>query len=214
MEPVMADATCSVLLPDGTICGLPWRSRKIELCENHYRRKLKYGDPAITRFTPARPYDAAHHRIRKARGRAREHRCADCGAPAVQWSLNHRTVTEIQYDTDGAPDGWDTKLAYSDDVNDYSPRCRSCHLRYDLPRGEAHHAAVLTGQDCRDVVASHKSAKELAELYDTTATTINRIRSGSSRSSETGVVYKPIRGPWSADRRVARLSGSDGHRSR
>jgi len=54
---------------------------------------------------------ALHKRVRKARGRANTYSCVDCGRPAREWSQIH--------DSDAM------------DVNNFEPRCRSCHLKYD-----------------------------------------------------------------------------------
>lgn len=56
-------------------------------------------------------YWAAHSRVRKARGPARNYPCTDCGAPAIDWSLIHGRA--------GA------------DAADFEPRCRKCHIAYD-----------------------------------------------------------------------------------
>ena len=52
-----------------------------------------------------------HKRIHRAFGKASDRKCVDCGNQARDWSLE----TE----------------KYSDDVNDYRPRCRSCHRKKD-----------------------------------------------------------------------------------
>lgn len=56
-------------------------------------------------------YWTKHSRVRHARGPAKVHPCADCGAPARDWSLIH---------------GRDGR-----DPADYEPRCRRCHITYD-----------------------------------------------------------------------------------
>lgn len=52
-----------------------------------------------------------HRRIHRKNGPASKHNCVDCGRQALDWSLNGTT--------------------YTDNVNDYSPRCRSCHIIMD-----------------------------------------------------------------------------------
>jgi hypothetical protein len=192
----MEEHTCPTLLPDGTVCGKPWRSATIELCENHYRRFLKYGDAAHWGIGHGSEYDRIHKSVQYRRGKASDHLCVDCGNPAEQWSLTREPSGNIKYGRGGSKGLFDKDMPYSDNTDDYEPRCKPCHRKYDIPRGEAHHAVVLSTKDCLDIVASTASAKELADFYGTTATTINRIRSGASRSSETGVVYKPTRGPY------------------
>jgi hypothetical protein len=68
-------------------------------------------------------YEAAHRRVARERGRASGHLCADCGAPAVDWSYNHSGVMERR---DRA-----SLMSYSLDVRQYDARCRPCHRAYD-----------------------------------------------------------------------------------
>jgi NAD-dependent SIR2 family protein deacetylase len=56
-------------------------------------------------------YTIRHQRVRKARGPAKYQNCIDCGEVAEHWSRIH--------DKDG------------EDPNDYEPRCRPCHRKYD-----------------------------------------------------------------------------------
>jgi hypothetical protein len=61
-------------------------------------------------------YSTVHHeRLPKARGRASDHSCIDCGGQAAEWSYREPT-------------------GYSADPFDYDPRCRLCHERHDHPR--------------------------------------------------------------------------------
>lgn len=67
-------------------------------------------------------YSAAHARCETDRGPAKSHQCIDCGQQAQHWSYDH---------TD--PHGrTDSGYAYSLDPTHYSPRCVSCHKRFDL----------------------------------------------------------------------------------
>lgn len=67
-------------------------------------------------------YQAAHVRVRVARGKASELKCA-CGLPAHEWS----------YDGDGGPSELVNEQGqrYSTDVMEYVARCRSCHRNKD-----------------------------------------------------------------------------------
>lgn len=56
-------------------------------------------------------YAGCHIRVRKARGRAVNHPCADCGKPAEHWAHTH--------DTDPT------------NPQNYRPLCRKCHFAYD-----------------------------------------------------------------------------------
>jgi hypothetical protein len=77
-------------------------------------------------------YYGAHHRVREARGKATDHRCTDCGAPASRWSLSWRRVPLhlLRWGQGGVG----RHLPYSLDLTDYDPRCPSCAATYDLRR--------------------------------------------------------------------------------
>lgn len=71
-------------------------------------------------------YGAVHTRLRVSRGSASGHPCADCGAPAEQWSYDHKDPDALVSDA-GHP--------YSLDFAHYVPRCCSCHRTYDAAHG-------------------------------------------------------------------------------
>lgn len=71
-------------------------------------------------------YNAVHVRLAAERGPASGHRCADCDAPATDWSYNNADPAEITDRATGCP--------YSLDPAHYRPRCRSCHRRVDWAR--------------------------------------------------------------------------------
>lgn len=58
-------------------------------------------------------YIGRHVRVYQERGKATDHACEECDAPAKEWAQTH--------DTDGL------------DPEDYRPLCKSCHFRYDFP---------------------------------------------------------------------------------
>ncbi len=53
-----------------------------------------------------------HTELRKIRGNATEHSCADCGEQAHEWSYKEHT-------------------GYSENPDDYAPRCHKCHNSHD-----------------------------------------------------------------------------------
>lgn len=57
-------------------------------------------------------YRGTHQRIVAERGKATEHPCIDCGRQANEWSFSDRR-------------------GHSPCIEDYAPRCYSCHRRYD-----------------------------------------------------------------------------------
>ena len=128
---------CSV---DG--CGNPDDGQN-ELCKLHGTRMRRTGDPL--KYTPhaernfprgeahaawtgdQASYSAVHVRLRRVRGKASTHSCADCGGRAAQWSYGRNSETERQ--SDYGP--------YSTNLDDYEPRCVPCHKRFDLASGGA-----------------------------------------------------------------------------
>jgi hypothetical protein len=61
-------------------------------------------------------YTAVHVRLLRSRGSAAQHQCIDCGQIAREWSYNHSQ----------------SNVRYSLNLDDYDPRCRACHVRFDL----------------------------------------------------------------------------------
>lgn len=72
-------------------------------------------------------YSTAHRRVRAARGKAFEFRCIDCGGVAEEWSYNHRDPNPLTEIIRGR------EVHYSANVENYDPRCRSCHQEFDRP---------------------------------------------------------------------------------
>lgn len=74
-------------------------------------------------------YDQIHSGLHWARGRASEHACVKCGEPAKHWAYMY-TAGEDELT---APDGGQ----YSENFDDYSPMCISCHRNFDYENSEA-----------------------------------------------------------------------------
>ena len=53
-----------------------------------------------------------HKRLYREMGKASNYKCVDCGKKAKDWSLKKGKK-------------------YSDSFDDYEPRCRKCHIKYD-----------------------------------------------------------------------------------
>jgi hypothetical protein len=82
---------------------------------------------ARKRRTATPGYTGMHDRLRADRGPASSHPCLDCGGVAQDWSLR-RGVQGIL----SAPDNHHGNPRYwSTNIEDYDPRCRPCHGRYD-----------------------------------------------------------------------------------
>lgn len=74
-------------------------------------------------------YFTAHQRVTVERGPASTYRCVDCGTRAQQWSYDHGDPGELLASGVSA-----NEVPYSTDPAHYSPRCVSCHKRFDLAR--------------------------------------------------------------------------------
>lgn len=100
-------------------------------CNRHLKRFHEHGDPlappAYTRgrerpnWTEEPSYRLAHMRVRRARGKATDHACAECAQPAAQWAYNHADP-EALVDRHGP---------YSGDPRFYDPLCVPCHKTRD-----------------------------------------------------------------------------------
>jgi hypothetical protein len=64
------------------------------------------------RYNPAPSTLTLHKRIHRKHGPASAQSCVDCGSQAKDWSLKKGHE-------------------YSDSIEDYEPRCRSCHVIHD-----------------------------------------------------------------------------------
>jgi NAD-dependent SIR2 family protein deacetylase len=103
-------------------------------------------------------YKSRHIRVRKARGKASEQACVDCGKPAREWSQTHSTTGQ--------------------EPEHYQPRCRKCHAAYDQS-GEDNSSAKLTEARVRGIRASvGANGRELAEIHGVTQMTISRVLRG------------------------------------
>lgn len=117
-------------LPD---CDKPHSS--LGYCKAHAAKQRRYGDPRAVRMGRGElnpnwsgeevGYIGAHKRVYRKHGSAKQHECADCSAPADQWSYNHDDPIERTELVNG------TTVAFSTDPNHYSPRCFSCHTKLD-----------------------------------------------------------------------------------
>ena len=91
-------------------------------------------------------YDVWHNRVKKARGPASDHRCADCGGRAEDWSTADP----------GSNDVWTR----------FQPRCRKCHRRYDGAVGEGSPRAKLTPGKVRKLRARRADGLTYKQLAD------------------------------------------------
>lgn len=100
-------------------------------CNRHLKRFHEHGDPQAPpaykrgperhNWNDAPGYRLAHIRVGRAKGKASEHDCAECGATAEQWSYNHQDPAAFV----------DRHGPYSGDPQFYDPLCAPCHKRRD-----------------------------------------------------------------------------------
>lgn len=116
-------------------------------------------------------YRTLHHRVELLYGKAASHVCVDCGKVANDWSHRHETDPVIP--------------------ENYDPRCRSCHLKYDrvddqnghvgrtgYAKGSQHGNAKLIEDQVKEI-RERKDAGEtlesLAESFNVCRATIRKI---------------------------------------
>lgn len=80
------------------------------------QRKRKNIDPL-----GLQAYKRAHGKVRGRRGPAKEFLCIDCGEQAKEWSLRRSAIGSVRSELH----------SWSDDINDYEPRCVPCHRALD-----------------------------------------------------------------------------------
>jgi hypothetical protein len=109
------------------------------LCNRHYIRWRKHGDPLRVDPSPQPPvlhgsanpkwkgdnvkYSAVHNRLHRSRGKASEHLCQCCGNQAEDWAYDRSDPSEKVDQTTGFP--------YSVDPAHYMPLCKPCHWKFD-----------------------------------------------------------------------------------
>lgn len=104
-------------------CDNEPRSARSGICEMHYCRRRRNGHFDLLDTHVEDPaYRTVHTRVSRARGRASTHPCVDCGGQAQHWSYTHGSMREKTSET-GQP--------FSDDLDDYAPRCVKCHTAFD-----------------------------------------------------------------------------------
>lgn len=116
-------------------CAVDWCDKplhmKQDVCSMHYQRRL-HGRP-MDKFPKGQSpnYTACHLRVERAKGKARDYPCIDCGGVAAEWSYNrmdpdgHTGVMRH-----GRSKGW--TVQWSGNPIFYEPRCVGCHRRFDI----------------------------------------------------------------------------------
>lgn len=92
-------------------------------------RLLRAGQDVRCTHQPV-SHQLVHIGLVSIRGRASQHRCVDCGRVAQDWSYDYSCPNEIVRRRPNT--GVDQR--FSLDPAHYDPRCRSCHVAFDIPR--------------------------------------------------------------------------------
>lgn len=133
------DATVDKRATGRKVCTIDGCSSFVEghgLCQMHWARRARTGDPLMVRRVPSGEksphyrgdeigYSAAHWRLRKQRGKASNYACVDCDLQAEHWSYDLKDPNCRYENFQGKT------LAYSLKVEHYQPRCVQCHALHD-----------------------------------------------------------------------------------
>jgi hypothetical protein len=82
-----------------------------------------------TACSKSNAYRYRHKQLARRLGPAKRYRCADCGKPAIHWSLNERAVP-AKFLRVERHQGKLVLYSIGPDTH-YSPRCGLCHLQLD-----------------------------------------------------------------------------------
>jgi len=158
-HPERANSRYEPRVCENTTCGKEFMAERRPKLPPRFCSQTCWGQ---SRRKPDAGYGPLHERVFKARGRAREQACVDCGAQARHWSQKHGTTGQDPYD--------------------YEPRCIMCHYGTDgydyeaRSRGEAHAHSKLTEEQVREIRVSTAPQLELATLYGVCQASISLIR--------------------------------------
>jgi len=112
-------------------------------------------------------YYGCHRRVRKARGRAGDLACTDCGLPAMHWAHIHGTDPS--------------------DPQNYQPMCQRCHWAYD---GVGTRVVQAKGPDGRRALAlkawSRRSPEARREIFLKGWATRRASQEAAARASSAG----------------------------
>jgi hypothetical protein len=98
--------------------------------------------PGTTIIDGDASYTERHRVLRRIRGKARDHKCADCGLGALDWAQVH--------ETNG-----------TDILRHYIPLCRHCHMMYD-----GHHRGILHTEETKEKLRGHRPQYSGERVYN------------------------------------------------
>lgn len=114
--------------PNEGLCsvdGCPEPMRKRTWCAKHYAMWRRHGEIREWSYSwGSGGYVSTHTWLRRHRGKAADHICADCGSRAEEWSYVGSHPEEQRDPTHGG-------AAFVRDLDAYVPRCVKCHRLFD-----------------------------------------------------------------------------------
>ena len=169
----------------------PCRSRACATCGIEFTpRRVSYRNCDSCRAPWPKPvpitYSGMHRRVRRIKGAAYGHPCADCGGAAEAWSYANNCSDELTEVRAGYV------VAYCPHVEHYSPRCRPCHGLLDLS-GERCYRARLSAEDVvtirEDYAARRLTQARLAEKHGVSEHAIYSIVHGKTWKETGGPTF-------------------------
>lgn len=118
------------------------------LCSKHLQRKRKGLPLVLPKDTLT--YMAVHMRLRRSRGPASNHQCADCDRQAEHWSYQGGCLEE-QTDKIGK---------FCSHQEHYVPRCTRCHRQHDGTMPELIASAAKSARDKTHCKHGHEFTPE------------------------------------------------------
>jgi hypothetical protein len=137
-----------------------------------------FGTGLLRLQEPTLSYFQIHDRLKRELGVARDQTC-ECGSSASDWAYQHTGQPHV--DADGI---------YSDDVSDYAPMCRGCHLKLDYSKGTVRGFSFLWNNPSSEYLKIHaaaarsnaeKAREVLRVLQEDPATSIRERQSEGGR---------------------------------
>lgn len=109
------------------INGADVRSGRIKTCGCSKKENLERIAEVRRGAVPG--YRALHMRIEASKGKAKEHKCVDCGADGFHWSYSNSA--DVEYSQLVTQNGKSAVMTYALDLDQYQARCYKCHRAYD-----------------------------------------------------------------------------------
>jgi hypothetical protein len=117
-------------------------------------------------YITCKGYAHIHEAVQRIYGRASEYHCVDCDKPAYDWSHIHETDER--------------------ESENYLPRCRSCHKKYDRSRQRISDEDIIEIRRWRYELV--KTTAEISEAFGISYNYVNKILRGDARMYHTPLV--------------------------